>query len=547
MVLGPAGSAGIGEDMRRASLLLLNSALTLALLLAALAGCRCNGGPERAAPDAPSVDRAEPEPEPEAEPEAEPAGEPGSEPPEAPPQGAEGAAEPEQAPLRWGFSPGTLDVYRDTRVVFRVEQPEELPESWTYEWTFGDGAPAATGPRAEHVYLGGQSDYLANLTVRDGERTVYVGTRKVPLERLPVVPLDEPETETDFAPDLSIPAPPARGETSFRFVVISDSNGPYGSVAQGTPVPTAIARIVDTLRPDFVVHDGDMVAGQRADFTVEHIDRMWAAYHEAITQPLLVAGIPLVPVAGNHDASPNLPKERNAFRTQWTRQAFIPEVTFIDDRDYPLRYTFTHKGSFFVVMDGAIGRIDEGQLRWLRSQLEGSRIYTSRFVFSHVPLHKFTDAHFGDVVHPEEAHDELRHPAAEDEIEYSGLDKHFRVYNLFLEFNVTMFFSGHYEVYYKGRYGALRVVSTGNIAGTRRALSGVEHGQGPSFVVVDVVDGRPHHVFAVRGPDFRRRFDETELPSEVEVYRYDPTYTPGTADVSLPAGIIERTPLPEGL
>lgn len=540
--------------MRRTSLL-LEFTLIAGLLLVAVAGCRCTGGPEAGALDGVAADRARPEPEAALAPPpgAGPASEEGAasdgpgepdetapvEGPDEGPSGDEDAADDERAPLRWSFSPGTLDVYRDTRVVFRVEDPEALPASWTYEWTFGDGSPEASGPRVEHEYLGGQSDYLASLTVRDGDRTVYVGTRKVPLERLPVVPLGEPEDRTDFAPDLSIPPAPARGETSFRFVVVSDSNGPYGSIAQGTPVAPAVARLVDTIRPDFVVHNGDMVAGQRADFTAEHLDRMWAAYHEAITQPLLVAGIPLVPVAGNHDASPNIPRERNAFRSQWTRQAYVPEVTFVDDRHYPLRYTFTHKGALFIVMDGAIGRVDEEQIRWLRRQLEGSKIYTARFVFTHVPLHKFTDVHYGDVVHPEEAHEPLRQSASEDEIDSPGLDKHFRLYNLFLEYNVTMLFSGHYEVYYKGRYGALRVVSTGNLAGTRRALSGTDRGQGPSFVVVDVVDGRPQHVFAVRGPGFRERFDESELPSEVEVYRYDPTYTPGAPDVSLPAGIIE--------
>jgi hypothetical protein len=517
--------------------------IVLAALLA-LGGCRCNG-PERGATGGAGADQAAWDviaPAPDAEPVqtdddalavAEDAAAAARE---------ESPEDAERAPLRWGFTPATLDVYRDTRVTFRVEDAGALPSGWTFEWTFGDGAPPQTGARVEHDFRGGQADYLASLTVRDGDRTVYVGTRKVPLERLPVVPLGEPEDRTDFAPDLSIPPPPEPGETSFRFVVISDSNGPYGSIAQGTPVPKAVASIVGAVRPELVVHNGDMVAGQRADFTREHLERMWEGYHEAITQPLLLAGIPLAPVAGNHDASPNIPREREMFRHQWRRPAFVPELTFVADRDYPIRYTFTHKGALFVVMDGASGRVEEGDLRWLRTQLESAKIYTARFVFSHVPLHKFTDAHFGDVVQREEAHEELRRPAGEDELEYSGLDKHFRVYNLFLETNVTMLFSGHYEVYYKGRYGALRVVSTGNIAGTRRALSGQDRGQGPSYVVVDVVGGRPKHVFAVRGPDFRSRFDESELPSEVEVYTYDPTYTPGAPDLKLPTGIIEEGP-----
>lgn len=513
--------------MRRSSI-----AILAALVLAAAAGCRCDGGPsdpDRAgAPDAPLAE--EPAAPQDATPET-------AAPAPAASERAPGG-EPD-APLRWDFQPATLDVYRDTRVVFRVEEPETPPATWQLEWTFDDGSPPAYGPRVEHVFRGGQSDQAATLTVRDGDRTVYVGTRDVRLERLPIAPLGEAEGETDFAADLSVPPPPEPGDTSFRFVVISDSNGPYGTVPQGPHVAAAIARITDALHPDLVVHDGDMVAGQRPDLSAERLERMWEAYHDAVTRPLLLAGIPLAPAAGNHDASPNIPQERRMFEQQWKRQAFIPDVTFVDDKDYPFRYSFTHKGALFVVMDGAIGRVDEAQIRWLRAQLRDARIYTARYVFSHVPLHKFTDVRYGDLALPEEAHDRLRESASEDEVESYGLEKHFRLYNLFLENNVTMLFSGHYEVYFKGRYGALRVVSTGNIAGVRRALSGTGAPQGPSFVVVDVENGRPKHVFALRGPDYTKRFDESTLPTEVEVYRYDPTYTPGTPDVALPAGIIE--------
>lgn len=441
----------------------------------------------------------------------------------APPSAAPAAGQPA---IEWSFAPSTLDVYRDTEVTFRVGDTETYPETWTFTWDFGDETPPIDGRAAAHTYTGGQRDYLATLTVTNGGALVYEGTRKVPLERLRVVPLDEDDAVPEFAPDLRIPPPPPEGDTSFRFVVLSDSNASYGSIEQGAYVGRAVASIIERVHPAFVVHGGDMIAGQRRGLARDHVERMWDGYHAAVTAPLLSAGIPLLPVAGNHDAAPGY-VDRQVFVEQWTRPEHRPrDVTLVDESRYPLAYTFTYEGAFFVVMDGAVGRVSEEDLRWLRKQLASARMYTARFVFSHVPLRKFTDVQFGDVVNREEAHEALREPAVEDYVEQPGLEKHFRLYNLFLETGVDLFLSGHYEVYYKGLFGSLRVVSTGNVAGTRRALSGQAEGQGPSFVVIDVVDGKLTNVFAVRGPDFRERFDESTLPLEVEDYRYDARYTP---------------------
>ena len=41
--------------------------------------------------------------------------------------------------------------------------------------------------------------------------------------------------------------------------------------------------------------------------------------------------------------------------------------------------------------------IDENTLRWVRKQLARAQVYDARFVFSYLPLHKFSDAHVGSL------------------------------------------------------------------------------------------------------------------------------------------------------
>ena len=75
-----------------------------------------------------------------------------------------------------------------------------------------------------------------------------------------------------------------------------------------------------------------------------------------------------------------------------------------------------------------------------------------------------------------------------------------------------------YRVYFKGRYGALPVISVGPLARPGGILAGTDFAQPPSFVVIDLAQGVPERVFAVEGPAFDRRFDESLLPETVEVY-----------------------------
>ena len=151
-------------------------------------------------------------------------------------------------------------------------------------------------------------------------------------------------------------------------------------------------------------------------------------------------------------------------------------------------------GFLFKVFGAWDDGVTEETLRWMRDQLGQARIYEARYVVSYLPLHKFGNRHLG------------------------SLDKRFRLYEIFLRSRVSVLFSAGYRVYFKGRYGALPIVSVGSLAGPGGKLSGVDFSQPASFVIVDQLDGVPERIFSVIGPDFDRTFDESNLPESVEVY-----------------------------
>ncbi len=391
------------------------------------------------------------------------------------PLGAASDADPAAGPgdseigLEWSFDPATLMVYRSSAVHFRLDQAPPDHATASCSWNFGDGSPLESGCTVSHTFHGGQADQVVTLTLEDGDWS-WESSRTVPLERLDVVEglLDETEGEPALE---GLPAKPVAGDTSFRFAVVADSAADGGVPAD---VTAAVGALRTTIEPDLVVHAGGLV-------TASADDAAWDAARAGFGA-IEAGGIPLA-----HALSP----------TDRARGGKVgrPDVQMVDDRYYPERYTFTHHGAFFLVFSSAgTDGVDEETIAWMRDELAKARVYDARYVVSYLPLHKFGDEHLGT------------------------LDKRFRLYELFLRARVTTLFSAGYRAYFKGRYGALPVVSVGALAGAGGKLAGSDFAQPTSLVVVDQVKGVPQRVFAVEGPTFDRRLDEAALPETVEVY-----------------------------
>ena len=375
---------------------------------------------------------------------------------------------------------------------------------WRYAWDFGDGGPVVTGRTATRLLPAGLTSYAVELSAaRQGEhrhaRTV------LPLDTATLSDCSDAPPET--------PALPARpsGDGALRVAVISDSNGRYGQITQAHGSAPAVRALVEDLRPDVVVHNGDMIAAQRRGIGVEQLEAMWREYERVVVAPLRAAGIPLLPVSGNHDASPSRKLEdRAVYERVWRQPGFRPDVEYVDDENYPLRYAAVVGGALLVVLDAATGRQGHDDVRWLEEVLARVGDRGPRLVFAHVPPWQPTERGYGQLQRWPELAAILR------------VEK------------VDMLLSGHYEVFYPARLDGVEVVLDGTLAmncgkrkddreGCRcRPLAGTTVCQGMTFVVLDAAGGRLKRRFAVAGPDFDRVFPSARLPEMVNGSRRAP-------------------------
>jgi len=389
--------------------------------------------------------------------------------------------------IDFSYSPKVIRVFHETKLRFVAQG---LPgRQLNFRWSVNGRKTGETGREFSYIARGAR-DIEVTLTAWDGDGFKQVRTRKVRLERLKVVPMTELDSTLKIL--TALPKAPAPKKGNFRFVIVSDSNASYGSVDQGEGVRAAITQIVNKIKPAFVIHNGDMIAGQKRGISVDRLREMWKGYHDAVTYPLRQASIPVIPVPGNHDADPGLP-DRVEYVREWQKSSHRPEINFMSKQHYPLYYSFTHEGNYFVVID-SMEKKPRRMIRWLQRELRRARVYKSRYIFSHLPFEKLLATNYGT------------------------LQNKFVLYEMFIKYDVTTFFSAHYEVYYKGKYGDLDIVSTGILAGTCRKLIGQEGCQGMIFVVVDVVDRKPERIFAVRGPGFTQVYEDFLLPDQVGSY-----------------------------
>ncbi len=300
--------------------------------------------------------------------------------------------------------------------------------------------------------------------------------------------LAEEPASADARSSAQPPAASAPAPRPLRVAVISDLNGSYGSTDYNDDVHAAIARIV-ALQPDLVLNTGDMVAGQRRGLDYP---AMWSAFHDAVTDPLRAARIPMAMTPGNHDASGHalFGAERAEYGRQWMQRR--PELQYVDDAHFPFRYTFAAGPAFFVSLDATgVGPLDGEQMTWLATQLEAADAWPVRVVFGHVPLYPFS----------KEKHDEiLGDPALEELLNAHG---------------VTLFLSGHHHTYYPGRRGDLRLVGTSCLGTGLRHLLGTDERSPRSFVLLEIDASGVREVEAFSGVAFDERVERASLPESL--------------------------------
>jgi len=279
-----------------------------------------------------------------------------------------------------------------------------------------------------------------------------------------------------------------------RIVVIGDINASYGSVGYGAEVHAAVRRIVQ-LKPDLVLAVGDLVAGQQTAprLDTERLEAMWRAFDEEVLDPVTAAGIPFVPVPGNHDASaePGFALERRVAWKYWRDRR--PRVDFAGNADgWPFRYAFTFRDVLFVVLDATtVGPLSAGQKGWLEHLLGASVAPSARVVAAHLPLHPLT-------------HGRERETLADPELE-----------RILASAGVDLFLSGHHHAYYPGFRAGLLQVGQGCLGSGPRRLIGAGRRAPRSFTLVEIDSGGHVRVEALAEPDFTAPIDPALLPEAI--------------------------------
>lgn len=245
----------------------------------------------------------------------------------------------------------------------------------------------------------------------------------------------------------SYAAAAAQPAKEWKLAVISDMNQGYGSTEYRASLKAAI-RNITSQKTDAVISTGDMVAGQKKGLNYA---AMWKSFHRHVTEPLQKAQIPLLPSAGNHDASAGkaFQQERNLYVENF--KAFPPDrfksprLKFIEGikQNYPLYYAMQMGPALLVALDAtATGPLIGGQLEWLEGVLKKSADYKIKIVFGHVPLYPFAFHRAADYLGSGDA-------GYAQKLEKLLQDSH-----------VTYYLSGHHHVFYPGkRRGEVHYVS----------------------------------------------------------------------------------------
>lgn len=318
---------------------------------------------------------------------------------------------------------------------------------------------------------------------------------------------------------------------SLNVVVVSDLNGSLGSTDYKNSVIQGVHRALEKA-PGLVIGTGDYVAGEDIShkYPLSRFEAMWNSFERNILQKFLMAGVEFAPSPGNHDASGYavMKRERDLYKDFWNRKP--PRVEFVDQRFYPLYYSYVVNNVFFISMDSVTPfQLHHGdtQRDWIRQQLQApqSRQATARIVYGHVPLYPLLDKEKYSRKGRGKYHEVLNREQWEENPD--GLEK------LFLDENVDLAIFGHSHAFFPGkvihrrgkRDRTLRILSMPCMGSGARYLSGQIARSKTGFAVVQIHDSGnitvQGHLLSGEKLDHQRLPERVIIPGQYNRYYRD--------------------------
>ncbi len=383
---------------------------------------------------------------------------------------AEVASNPEKAPevipeppeqpadgIIWRLSPGDLEVMRNTKVSLSMSWKGPPKGKVTCEWDPGDRTGIIEGCNVDHIFEGGLNDRTVKLTVfLDGE-TVYSDSRQLPVEKLPVVEMNDRTYK--------LPEPPGQGGT--RMVLFSLSAAPNQKEA------AQLARVAATTKPEL------LVLLLNSPMTKEQVSALLGLLGE--NQPWVV--LPLY-------------CDRGEMTIDEVRSLPWPDVLLHStDADAPFKYSFLLNGVSFTVPDTRNRSGDLDMEKWLLSELAQAKVASHRVLLSCSALENFTEYDMGI------------------------LTPNFRFYEKIMRGDPSLFVTGTQPVHYYGRYGQIPTLAPGVVVGSPGALLGTTKPQRRLVSVIDFKPALPPLVMAVAPDAPDTVLNLRMLPAEVGSYQ----------------------------
>ena len=201
---------------------------------------------------------------------------------------------------------------------------------------------------------------------------------------------DRREVESNVPAAAAGPLPAA--STPLTFAVLSDLHIPRDG-----RIPAKLERVVAAViasHPRFVVITGDFTDGNPFDpkWRIQEAPRWWAAVRQALA-PVRAAGIPVLPIAGNHDSylATYRADYANAWRDldAWAAPLEIPGKQPLSARGLdaaPFSYSLDVDGVHLTLAHVVDEELEPEVARWIVADLAASQKARVRIVFGHVPL-----------------------------------------------------------------------------------------------------------------------------------------------------------------
>jgi 3',5'-cyclic AMP phosphodiesterase CpdA len=197
-----------------------------------------------------------------------------------------------------------------------------------------------------------------------------------------------------------------------RFAVIGDRTGGHEAGIHGE-----VLKEIEGLKPDFVIGVGDMIEGYTSDRSA--IEREWKEY-DALLESL---SMPFYRVPGNHDIWDDTSAE-----------------IYRSDVAEPY-YSFNAGPVHFIILDTSrwptVGSFPQQQIDWLLADLVESRSAEYTVVLTHRPYW----------------------------IETVARGKPDPLHTILVDHGVDAVFTGHYHVYFSGRYDGILYTGVGSSGG----------------------------------------------------------------------------------